>query len=190
MNPLSLQELCRFTIRSQIRHSISAQIPDYYTIKREKSTFNVNKKFKSVEETSTEINEGAVNSRDHAFPLTRFERIFAPESSLTVTDNVNFEHQIRLMIYGHLLDAANSTIEAVVNDGIEQLSDEVADEMSAATNSTSHDSYRSFLTDFNMTRSSGEQEASSSDNDSDNDLFDLFAENVRKAGSSSSRQDY
>jgi len=93
------------------------------------------------------------------------------------------------MIYGHILDAANSTIEAVVNDGMEQLSDEVADEMSAATNSTSHDSYRSFLTDFNMTRSSGEQEAASSDNDSDNDLFDLFAENVRKAGSSSSRQD-
>ncbi len=96
------------------------------------------------------------------------------------------------MIYGHIIDAANNSIQDVANDGIEQLNEEAADELSTAIISSSHDTIRSFLTDFNMTQSSGddEQETALSDEDSDNDLFDLFAENVKRASSASGMQDY
>lgn len=108
MKPFSLQELCRFKIRKTIRESIRSEFPTYYDVKREKSTFNKEKcahKTKSFNNENNEDENEDYSDDNSDFPLTRFERIFSPEYSINASEETanNFESQLRLMIYEHLL---------------------------------------------------------------------------------------
>lgn len=188
INPFSLQEICRFKIRKSIRESIEIESPDYFDITREKSTFNKEKQmsFESSCISDTEsLNEDEPTGRTN-FPITRFERIFAPNGNNLPENSNNFEHQIRLMIYGHLLDAAHNSRQLVVNTNHaleESETNESLDELIPADNDSETESETSnsdnFLNDFNMSS----QEETEHNDSRDSDLFDLFAENCRKAKS-------
>lgn len=208
INPLSLQELCRFKIRKTIRETIEAESPDYYVIKRQKSNFNTMKKLGNNKEAtsayssylndSQEENESDPDETDRPnYPITRFERIFSPSSNVDFNSN-DFEHQIRLMIYGHLLDAANNSLQLAVNatndfesdtDNDQDSNNEVAN-ISESNNDgsdqeSSGGSFKSFLHDFSLSAQKNDpMESEESDAASEADLFELFAENCRKVRSS------
>lgn len=197
INPLSLQELCRFKIRQAIRESIKAEFPGYYDIKREKSTFNKTKpkNFESFLDDNHEDENEPDEPSNTDFPLTRFERIFSPNYFNTNENSNSFEHQIRLMIYGNLLDAANHSLQLAVNESRYEESDELddLDELILTEHEDVHDdhhesndendsvdsldeSFRSFLNDFNMSFSEDDE-----NDKTESDLFDLFHENCRRA---------
>ena len=112
LNPLKLQDICRYRIRQQIREAIEKEDSEYYKIKREMSTSNERK----MESLSTRgRNEGYDNDYDNdddaedssnepsgnEFPLTRYERLF-PQRNRSSTSGSYYENQLRLMIYGEL----------------------------------------------------------------------------------------
>ena len=88
LNPLSLQDLCRYRIRQTIRGAIETDQPNYYKIDRDMSTFNQKRSSKSLnhEESESESSDQDRddddeddedrNSESNDFPLTRFERLF------------------------------------------------------------------------------------------------------------------
>lgn len=188
LEPLSLQELCRFKIRKTIRESISSEFPTYYDVKREKSTFNKEKSVQKTKSLDIEDNEDDdFSDENNDFPLTRFERIFSPEFPINGNEGTenNFESQLRLMIYGHLLDAATNSLQAAVNaSNTDNESDNEVPihenvQIDSRSSSMSSETFRSFLNDFNISSYSENEE---NDTD-DSDLFDLFAENCRRANS-------
>lgn len=203
INPLSLQELCRFKIRRTIRESIEAESPDYYAIKREKTNFNTTKKLGNIKEATyssylndsqEEIESDQEETDRPNYPITRFERIFSPNSN--VDFNSNFEHQIRLMIYGHILDAANNSLELAVNaandlrnsesdsDNEQDSNNEIVNNNNGSDQGSSSGSFKSLLDDLNLSTPNYDAVGEESDAASEADLFELFAENCRKARSS------
>jgi hypothetical protein len=121
--------MCRYKIRQTLRKSIENEHSDYYKISREKSTFNSKLKLSYEENessdestTSDREEEDDDDERNEDFPLTRFERLFRNRHINNVHENnMNFENQLRLMIYGHILDAAVNTTSntiAIRNDTI------------------------------------------------------------------------
>ena len=97
LNPHSLQELCRFKIRQSIREAIEAQDENYYKIKRHLSTYNTNRE-KKKSETSDSENNSAENEDDDEENNSIVGRL-ARISESRLRDN-----ELRLMIYGHLMD--------------------------------------------------------------------------------------
>ena len=199
---MSLQELCRFKIRKTIRDSIHSEFSDYYAIKREKSNFNKREAKKQMPAYSSYLNDSQDENESDLddfggrpnYPITRFERIFTPNSNADFSSN-NFEQQIRLMIYGHLLDAANSSLQLAVNAAneinnseSESENEQIGHVLETNNNEASdhESSNESVLHDFNVSdgQKNGDENSEESDANSEADLFELFAENCRKARSS------
>jgi len=145
LNPFSLQEICRFKIRQLIRQTIENDCVDYYKVNREKSTFNKRKlPAKQFDLNEEEHNDSGEENDDDdqteatrqiEFPITRFERMFSTEyTRVESRNNHNLENQLRLMIYGHLLDAASSSLQFAVNSNENE---EPADQTSNSTAASS-----------------------------------------------------
>lgn len=98
LQPYTLQELCRFAIRKSIRQSIESQDENYYKIKRELSTFNPNRESKQPERRSSDSGSEEAEQDDEMFQ--NFERVF----SARLRSGNNIDNQLRMMIYGHLMD--------------------------------------------------------------------------------------
>jgi hypothetical protein len=110
LNPLKLQDICRYRIRQQIREAIEKENADYYKIKREMSTFNERKMQSLSKRGQSEGYDNDYDNDDDAedssnepsgseFPLTRYERFFAHRNRASA-DGSYYENQLRLMIYG------------------------------------------------------------------------------------------
>lgn len=111
LQPYSLQEICRFSIRKSIRQSIEKQNDNYFKINREMSTFNPNRESKQSQRISNEDSGSEDIEQD-------FARFFG--SRLQPGSNLN-ENRLRMMLYGHLIDTnyQNSINLDEETDGIE-----------------------------------------------------------------------
>ena len=180
-----MQEICRFKIRQLIRQSIENDCVDYYKVNREKSTFNkrklTEKQFDLDEKEYNDLGEENDDedeteaTRQIEFPITRFERMFSTENTRAESRNShNLENQLRLMIYGHLLDAASSSLQFAVNSNeIDEPADQTSNSTASSESQTdllNEESENSLLftksctidgTQINLSRSSESEEESS-----------------------------
>lgn len=144
LNPLSLQEICRYKIREQIRAAIHSEYKDYYSVHREKSTFNQNRSEKEtdpVDEEEKSSDEDEEDSEDNNesnddLPLSRFSRLFTQRNSDV---NLNLENQLRLMIYGQILDAAVSQPQTTTNTSSRQNQTNETESETEETNNNADD---------------------------------------------------
>lgn len=111
LQPYSLQEMCRFTIRKSIRQSIEKQNEDYFKINREMSTFNPDRELKHPERMRNE-DSGSEDIEQDDEMMNNFERFF---SSRLQTGNSLIDNRLRMMIYDHLIDS-NINLDEETND--------------------------------------------------------------------------
>lgn len=103
INPLKLQELCRFKIRQIIRQAIEHDFCDYYKLR---------KRIKRSERSNmTADTRGDDDAESHDSRYTR--RIFFGRDTLT-------EAQLRLLIHGRLYGRSNLDDDDVDDDGDEE----------------------------------------------------------------------
>lgn len=103
LNPYSLQELCRFKIRQSIRTAIEEQDENYFKIKRELSTYNLDRSSKKLEtQSSSSDNENSENEEEENEEngMQSFNSIFIP--SLRTINSI--DNELRLMLYNQLTD--------------------------------------------------------------------------------------
>ena len=108
--PMSLQEICRYCIRNHLRSVIESEHPDFYKVKRVKSTFNSDFVPKGLDEDDEndsdnrdddegDSNEGSNNGNDNENIFDNIHQLFLPHRT-TSTRNNHIQNQLRLMIYG------------------------------------------------------------------------------------------